>query len=114
MRRVCSRCKEPHQYPRHLLIEAGFSPKEIDESTFFAGRGCEECRQTGYRGRVGLYEVMPLSPALKRMVTNEASNAEIKDQAFKDGMVTLRRDGLEKMKRGLTTLEEVLRETTYH
>jgi type IV pilus assembly protein PilB len=114
VRRVCGRCKEPHQYPRHLLLEAGFSEKEIEETTFFAGAGCEECRQTGYRGRVGLYEVMPLSSTLKRMVTNEASSAEIKEQALKEGMLTLRRDGLEKMKRGLTTLEEVLRETTYH
>ncbi|MFN2431211.1 MAG: type IV-A pilus assembly ATPase PilB [Gemmatimonadota bacterium] len=114
VRRVCKRCKEPHQYPRNLLVEAGFSDADIEQTVFYTGKGCEECRQTGYRGRVGLYEVMPLSATLKKMVTNEASSAEIKDQALREGLVTLRRDGLEKMKRGLTTLEEVLRETSFH
>ncbi|MBA2565323.1 MAG: type IV-A pilus assembly ATPase PilB [Gemmatimonadetes bacterium] len=114
VRRICQRCKEPHQYQRNLLQEAGLSEREIEESTFFLGRGCEECRNTGYRGRVGLYEVMPLSPTLKKMVTNDASSAEIKEQALAEGLITLRRDGIEKMRRGVTSLEEVLRETSFH
>lgn len=114
VRRVCSRCKARHQYPPHLLLEAGLSEEEVEEGQFSIGRGCDECRETGYRGRVGLYEVMPLSTTLKKLVTDEASTAEIRDRALQDGLVTLRRDGLNKMKRGLTTLEEVLRETTSH
>jgi type IV pilus assembly protein PilB len=112
VRRVCQRCKEPHQYPRHLLLEAGLSEEDLQETVLYTGRGCEECRRTGYRGRVGLYEVMPLTTTLKKMVTDEASAAEIKAQALREGLVTLRRDGIEKMKRGLTSLEEVLRETS--
>jgi type IV pilus assembly protein PilB len=114
VRRICQKCKGEHKYARHLMLEAGFSEQELASTTFFMGKGCEECRQTGYKGRLGLYEVMPLSPTLKKMVTDEVSAAEIKQQALREGMVTLRRDGLEKMKRGLTTLEEVLRETSFH
>jgi type IV pilus assembly protein PilB len=114
VRRICAKCRQEHEYPRHLLLEAGLGEAELAESKFYLGKGCDDCRQTGYRGRVGLYEVMPLSPTLKKMVTDEASAAEIKQQALREGMVTLRRDGLEKMKRGLTTLEEVLRETSFH
>jgi type IV pilus assembly protein PilB len=113
VRRICKRCKEPHAYPAPLLREAGFSEEDIETTTFYSGRGCEECRNTGYRGRVGLYEVMPLSTTLKKMVTNQASAAELLEQALAEGMVTLRRDGLDKMRRGVTTLEEVLRETTF-
>jgi type IV pilus assembly protein PilB len=112
VRRICPRCKEPHAYPAQLLLDAGFSEEDVETKTFYTGRGCDECRNTGYRGRVGLYEVMPLSAALKKMVTNHASSAELHQQALEEGMVTLRRDGLEKMRRGMTTLEEVLRETT--
>jgi type IV pilus assembly protein PilB len=114
VRRICKKCRQEHVYPKHLLLEAGLGEAELAESKFYLGKGCEECRQTGYRGRVGLYEVMPLSPTLKKMVTDDASAAEIKQQALREGMVTLRRDGLEKMKRGLTSLEEVLRETSFH
>jgi len=113
VRRICKKCRAPHQYPKHLLVEAGFSEQDIAETQFYLGKGCEECRQTGYRGRVGLYEVMPMSQALKKMVTDGASNAEIRAQALREGMVTLRRHGLEKMRQGHTTLEEVLRETSF-
>ena len=114
VRRICQRCKQPERYPKHLLIEAGLTETEASEGVFYTGRGCEECRQTGYRGRLGLYEVMPLSSTLKKMITEGASAAEINQQALREGLVTLRRDGLDKMKRGLTSLEEVLRETTFH
>jgi type IV pilus assembly protein PilB len=114
VRRICQKCKEPHQYSKPLLLEAGLTEQDVASNVFYSGKGCEECRHTGYRGRVGLYEVMPLSSALKKMVTDGASAADIKAQALREGLVTLRRDGLEKIKRGLTTLEEVLRETSFH
>jgi type IV pilus assembly protein PilB len=112
IRRICKKCKAPHQYPRQLLADAGFTDQEIAETQFHLGKGCDDCRQTGYRGRVGLYEVMPMSAVLKKMVTDGASTAEVRAQALREGMITLRQHGLQKMKQGLTTLEEVLRETS--
>src|SRR5687768_2596464 len=76
------------------------------------GEGCGSCDDSGYRGRVGLYEVMPITSDQRRLITNHASNADIRDQAVADGMLTLRQDGLTKMRAGITTLDEVLRETS--
>jgi type IV pilus assembly protein PilB len=75
------------------------------------GEGCVDCNGTGYRGRQGVYEVMPMSPKLRELVLERCSAAEIKRVAIEEGMLTLRRDGLEKLKRGLTTVEEILKET---
>ena len=79
--------------------------------TFMKGTGCETCSGTGYKGRAGLYEVMALSPDLRRMILRGASVAELRDQAVQDGMLTLRMDGMKKIERGVTTLEEVVKET---
>jgi len=79
--------------------------------TFYKGAGCDTCGGTGYKGRAGLYEVMALSPELRRLILRGASTAELQEQAIKDGMLTLRMDGLVKMKKGVTTLEEVVKET---
>ena len=75
------------------------------------GTGCDTCNGTGYKGRAGLYEVMALSPDLRRMILRGASVAELRDQAVLDGMLTLRMDGMKKIERGVTTLEEVVKET---
>ncbi len=75
------------------------------------GRGCETCSGTGYKGRAGLYEVMTMSPELRRLVLRGASVAELRDAAVSEGMLTLRMDGLKKVERGVTTLEEVVKET---
>jgi type IV pilus assembly protein PilB len=78
---------------------------------FMRGKGCDTCTGTGYKGRQGLYEVMALSAELRRMILRGASVAELRDQAVADGMLTLRMDGIKKVERGVTTLEEVVKET---
>jgi type IV pilus assembly protein PilB len=84
---------------------------KLKELTFMKGSGCDTCSGTGYKGRAGLYEVMALSPELRRMILRGASVADIRDQAVTEGMLTLRMDGMKKIERGVTTLEEVVKET---
>jgi type IV pilus assembly protein PilB len=111
VRRICDECKHPRQYSREVLIEAGLSGNDLD-SIYFDGEGCSACDDSGYRGRVGLYEVMPITAGQRQLITNHATTTEIRDQAIADGMLTLRQDGLTKMRAGVTTLDEVLRETS--
>jgi type IV pilus assembly protein PilB len=111
VRRICAMCKQPANYSEEWLLGAGISAEEAHDTTFYKGKGCEECGGTGYRGRQGLYEVMAMSPTLRRMILQGASTAELRDQAIAEGMLTLRMDGILKAKRGITTLEEVIRET---
>jgi type IV pilus assembly protein PilB len=111
VRRVCDECKRPRQYSREVLTEAGLSGDDLG-AIYFEGEGCSSCDDSGYRGRVGLYEVMPITGEQRRLITNHASSADIRDQAVADGMLTLRQDGLTKMRAGVTTLDEVLRETS--
>jgi type IV pilus assembly protein PilB len=111
VRRICQECKQPKQYPREVLEEAGFKGDDLDRE-YAEGRGCTACDNTGYRGRVGLYEVMPISAATRRLINNHASTADIRDQALADGMIGLREDGVRKMRMNITTLDEVLRETS--
>ena len=90
--------------------------EEILSCSYCNNRGyrlipCDTCGETGYKGRQGLYEVMAMTPEVRRMVLRGASTAELKDQAVEDGMLTLRMDGIMKVKRGITTLEEVVKET---
>ncbi len=111
VRRVCESCKEPASYPHEYLHAAGLDPGEWKGVTFYRGKGCEECEGSGYRGRQGLYEVMAMSPVLRRMILQNASTAELRDKAVEDGMLTLRSDGMVKVRAGVTTLEEVVKET---
>lgn len=111
VRRVCSNCKEPHQYPDEYLRAAGVDDEHAARATFYRGKGCDDCGGSGYRGRQGLYEVMAMSPALRRMILQGASTADLRDQAISEGMLTLRMDGMLKAEKGITTLEEVVKET---
>jgi type IV pilus assembly protein PilB len=111
VRRICSSCKVEHVYPPEELKALGVSAKEFEGITFFKGKGCDQCGGTGYKGRAGLYEVMALSPELRRMILKGASTAELQQQAVSEGMLTLRMDGITKIKKGITTLEEVVKET---
>jgi type IV pilus assembly protein PilB len=111
VRRVCSACKKPITLSEELLNELQLDPADAEGATFCEGAGCVECNNTGYRGRQGVYEVMPLTPVLRDLVLERASANEIKKTAIAEGMLTLRRDALQKLKRGLTTVEEVLKET---
>ncbi len=111
VRRICSNCRAETTYPDEYIEAARLTPEQLQSLRFYKGRGCDACGGSGYRGRQGLYEVMAMSPALRRMIMNGASADELREQALKEGMLTLRMDGLLKVSRGITTLEEVIKET---
>jgi type IV pilus assembly protein PilB len=111
VRRICVGCKEPLQIQASALTEAGYTPDEAAKTTVQHGKGCATCNNTGYKGRVGLYEVMEINDELRELILVGASALEIKKKALEQGMITLRRSGLQKVAAGLTTMEEVLRET---
>ena len=108
VRRICSGCKTEWNYTDEEMHAFGVSR---DQGPFFKGAGCDTCVGTGYKGRQGLYEVMALTSPLRRGVLKGASTEELRDIAVKEGMLTLRMDGMQKVKRGVTTLEEVVKET---
>ena len=111
VRRVCNACKRPLDLNDEILRELQLDREELPGTTLVEGAGCIECNNTGYRGRQGVYEVMPMSSQLRDLVLDRASASEIKKLAIEQGMLTLRRDGLEKLKRGVTSVAEVLKET---
>jgi type IV pilus assembly protein PilB len=111
VRRVCSFCKEPAEVPPAALMEVGFSERESRTLKLFRGHGCERCSNTGYKGRVGLYEVMEVTDDVREMILSGASSNELRNKAIEGGMMTLRGSGLEKIRNGLTTMDEVVRET---
>src|SRR5437773_7758928 len=111
VRRICKDCKAEYQYSPEEVKALSINPKEFQGVTFCKGAGCDTCGGTGYKGRAGLYEVMALSPELRRMVLKGGSTEELREEAVKEGMLTLRSDGMVKVKRGITTLEEVVKET---
>jgi type IV pilus assembly protein PilB len=110
VRRICTNCKEEVTYPDEYL-EAGHISGENAGMTFYKGKGCDLCGGTGYKGRAGLYEVMAMSTELRKMIMHGASADELRDQGLREGMLTLRMDGMKKVSRGTTTLEEVIKET---
>ncbi len=110
-RKICSECKEPIEVNPKLLLGLGVPRGEIDGFTTYKGKGCSICSNTGYKGRIGLYEVMPLWDDLKELVLSRASSLDIKKGAIRLGMKSLRRAGIEKIAEGMTTIEEVLRTT---
>jgi type IV pilus assembly protein PilB len=111
VRRICSHCKEPMPLPPPALVQAGFPADLANDVTPMKGRGCDSCNQTGYRGRVGLYEVMEIAEELRELILVGASGLELRRKAIDEGMITLRQSGLRKVKEGVTTIEEVVRET---
>jgi type IV pilus assembly protein PilB len=111
VRRVCANCKEPAPLPPPALVQAGFTPELASEVTPMKGKGCDRCNLTGYKGRVGLYEVMEIGEELRELILVGASGLELRRKAVDEGMITLRQSGLRKVKDGMTTIEEVVRET---
>jgi type IV pilus assembly protein PilB len=113
VRRVCSKCKVDMsaEVPSKTLIDIGFTPDEVGSFKVMKGKGCAACNGTGYKGRVGLYEVMEISEGIRDLVMTGATAIDLKRKALEEGMLTLRMSGLEKIKNGVTTVEEVLRET---
>jgi type IV pilus assembly protein PilB len=113
VRRICSECAEPVEVPYQSLVEAGYTPEEARSVKIMKGKGCETCRNTGYKGRVGLYEVMEVDDELRELILVGASSMELKKKALERGMITLRRSGLVKVMQGMTTMEEVARESVH-
>jgi len=111
IRKVCMECREAVKVHPQLLIDVGVPPDEVKSFPVYKGKGCSLCNNTGYKGRVGLYEVMPMKEELKELVLSRASTSEIKKEAIRLGMKTLRQSGIAKIKEGVTTIEEVLRST---
>lgn len=111
VRKICMDCKEPIKVHPQLLIDLGVPPDEVKTFPTYKGKGCPICNHTGYKGRIGLYEVMPLKEELKELILSRASTSEIKKEAIRLGMKTLRQSGIIKIREGLTTIEEVLRST---
>jgi type IV pilus assembly protein PilB len=108
VRRICKHCKAEDKVPPESLAGIGLKP----DTVVYKGRGCDQCGGNGYAGRQGLYEVMPITPEIRDMILDRASTSEICRKAIEQGMLTLRQDGLMKIQRGSTTIEEVLRETS--
>ena len=111
IRKICMDCREQIKPPSQLLIDLGIPPDEVKSFTVYKGKGCTICNGTGYKGRLGLYEVMTMKEEIKELVLARASASEIKKEAIRSGMKTLRQSGMTKIKDGMTTIEEVLRST---
>lgn len=112
IRRLCASCKKPSKTPVQTLIDVGFSPEDAKGSKIFEPDGCDRCSSTGYKGRLGLFEVMEIDEELKEQIMIGASTSELRQKAKEKGMLTLRMSGIEKIKAGLTSIDEVVRETT--
>jgi type IV pilus assembly protein PilB len=111
VRRICSTCAEEVETPPQTLMSIGFSADEVKSLKTMRGRGCDRCKRTGYKGRIGLYECLLFSDEIRDMILAGASSVELKRKAIEEGMLNLRMSGLQKIRDGVTTIEEVLRET---
>jgi type IV pilus assembly protein PilB len=111
IRRICKDCKTEQPMPPEALLEVGFTADEAQHMKTYKGKGCQTCNNTGYKGRVGLYEVMEVTDDIRELILIGASALELRKKAIDDGMITLRESGLHKIRNGITTLEEVVRET---
>lgn len=111
VRKICSHCKEPVEPDYRLLEEAGIGREEIEGATIYHGKGCQECGSSGYKGRLAIFEVMPISPKVRQLILERSSNLTMQNAAKQEGMKTLREDVLLKLKHGVTTIEEVIRQT---
>jgi type IV pilus assembly protein PilB len=111
VRRICKNCVAPNPTPIAALTQAGFSPEDARRVVPNKGKGCEKCNNTGFKGRVGLYEVMEVTEELRELILVGASSLELRRKAVEEGMLTLRMSGLRKVQDGVTTVDEVVRET---
>ena len=112
LRRICTACKEPSVTHPEIIEELGLSEEDAKDLVFQEGKGCVECSNTGYKGRLGVYEIMPISPTIRDMILDRGPTSEMKSLAIQEGMLTLRAHALEKLKEGITSIEEVLKETS--
>ncbi len=113
VRKICEHCKTPYEPTDLQLAEVGLTPEEIHEKKFYYGRGCSRCNNTGYRGRTGIFELMAFTDEIRELIMNQASTAVLRAAGQKGGMRLLRDNGLEAIYDGITTMDEVVKETTY-
>lgn len=111
VRKVCPRCKTEFQPSEEMLMELELTPEEVGDKVFYYGKGCDNCNNTGYRGRTGIYEIMTFNDEIRDLIMNSASTAVLREAAIRNGMRTLRQNGLAAIYDGITTIEEVARET---
>jgi type IV pilus assembly protein PilB len=112
LRKVCMNCMEEVEITPEYLKRVGLNPDDFQDITFYKGAGCHICNNTGYKGRIGIYEIMTMSTKLRELILERVSTDRIQELGVKEGMKTLRDTGIEKLKRGITTIEEVIKETT--
>lgn len=110
VRKICPECREEVEVPKELLIDAGIDPEKTD-FPFYQGRGCKRCRGTGYFGRIGIFEVMLVTKKIRELIVKKAPTNEIEKTGIEEGMISLREAALRKLREGITTIEEVIRET---
>ncbi|MHC5158355.1 MAG: GspE/PulE family protein, partial [Planctomycetota bacterium] len=111
VRKICTHCKTEYEPTEEMLMELDLRPEDVGGKTFYYGKGCNNCNRTGYRGRTGIYEIMTFNDELRDLVMNSASTAVLREAARREGMRTLRENGLKAIFDGVTTLDEVARET---
>ncbi|PKL46423.1 MAG: pilus assembly protein PilB, partial [Planctomycetes bacterium HGW-Planctomycetes-1] len=111
VRKICLNCKEEYEPTEEQLLELDLTPDIVKGKKFYYGRGCDQCNQTGYRGRLGIFEIMTFTDGMRELVMNHASTNVLRNAAKKNGMITLREKGLNAIYDGLTTIDEVVKET---
>src|SRR5207253_4852483 len=114
MRRICSVCKEPVTYPAKMFQDLDINPKLFEGATLYRGRGCDRCKNTGYAGRLAIIEVMTVSDELRKLIIARANSREMGKIAIGQGMRTLRMVALDRVREGVSTLEQVLVLTSSH
>jgi type IV pilus assembly protein PilB len=111
VRVVCAKCKQAYTPPESVLRDAGVTPKMAESATFARGKGCGNCNKSGYRGRIGIYELMLITAKIREAIFENRSSQDIRKIATSQGMKTLYHDGIFKVLKGITTFEEVYRVT---
>ena len=111
IRKLCPKCKTPINIPESALVEAGIDPDRFEGATFYEGTGCDYCNNTGYAGRIGIFEVMPIDEEIRELIESDANSVQIEKAALSKGMVNLREAAVRKFAEGVTSLDEVIRET---
>jgi type IV pilus assembly protein PilB len=111
VRRICTQCREPLEPSDEALVELGLTREELQGKTFFRGKGCDACNNTGYKGRLGLFELMVINDTIRDMIMSNVTTDELREAARRFGMVTLREVGIKSILGGITTADEVIRET---
>jgi len=111
VRRICTQCREPFEPTEESLIELGMKREDLNGDTFFRGMGCDACNNTGYKGRTGLFELMIMDDRLREMIMANATADDLREAAREKGMISLRDAGISDMFKGITSVDEVIRET---